>query len=158
CRLAGESGVWEVAWWGWQPRPVANGAEPGQREAQLFPDAGLAVMRGGGSYPLISKGVVGTRGFGNHKHNDQPSFEFRLDGVPLLVDPGSYVYTSDPEARNQFRGTAYHNTLRIDGIEQNELRPEWLFRLFESARAEHLAFRAMADAVEYRGWHIGYRR
>jgi hypothetical protein len=158
CRLAGEPGAWEAAWWGWEPRPAPHGAAAVQPEARLFPDAGLAVMRGRDYYLLVSNGVVGTRGFGNHKHNDQLSFEFHLGGVPLLVDPGSYVYTSDPEARNRFRGTAYHNTLRIDGVEQNELRPEWLFRLFESAHAEHLAFRAVEDAVEYRGRHIGYRR
>jgi hypothetical protein len=75
-----------------------------------------------------------------------------------VVDPGSFVYTSDPAARNLFRSTGYHNTLMVDGVEQNELRPEWLFRLFETARAEMLAFRATGTAVEYSGRHVGYAR
>ena len=52
-------------------------------------------MRAGAHYLLVTNGIVGTKGFGNHKHNDQLSFEFHPDGSPLIVDPGSYVYTSD---------------------------------------------------------------
>ena len=70
-----------------------------------------------------------------------------------MVDPGSYVYTPDPDARNQFRGTAFHNTVGVDGTEQNELRPEWLFRLFETATPSILPSRnaemswCIADAI-----------
>ena len=61
-----------------------------------------------------------------------------MDGVPVIVDPGSYVYTSDPDARNLFRSTRSHNTISVDGEEQNEFRPDWLFRMFEKANPEHL--------------------
>ena len=101
---------------------------------------------------------VGTNGFGNHKHNDLLSFEYHVDGTPLIVDPGSYVYTSNPDARNLFRSTASHNTLIIDDEEQNEFKPEWLFRMFESANPEHLEFVVDADAIRYRGRHNGYAR
>jgi len=123
-----------------------------------FPQAGLTVIREGGNYLLISNGVVGTKGFGNHKHNDQLGFECHIDRVPLIVDPGSYVYTSDFEARNLFRSTSYHNTLRIDGEEQNEMRPEWLFRLFETAHGKSLGFHSTQEYSEYQGQHIGYQR
>ena len=45
-----------------------------------FPDAGLTVMRRGGDYLLVTNGIVGTRGFGNHKHNDLLGFEYHADG------------------------------------------------------------------------------
>src|SRR5215831_11969762 len=109
-------------------------------------------------YLLVSNGVVGTKGFGNHKHNDLLSFEYHHSGVPLVVDPGSYVYTSDFDARNRFRSTASHNTLEVDWREQNDLKPEWIFRLFETSHAEHLAFEELPDYVEYRGRHHGYER
>jgi len=126
---------------------------------QLFPHAGIAAMRSAaGHYLLTTNGVVGTNGFGNHKHNDQLSFEYHHGGTPLIVDPGSYVYTSDADARNRFRGTAFHNTVCVDGVEQNELRPDWLFRLFETSRAEHVSFEDRADSFEYVGRHHGYER
>jgi hypothetical protein len=36
----------------------------------------------------------------------------------LLIDPGTYTYVGDPEWRNWFRGSAAHNTIRIDGLNQ----------------------------------------
>jgi hypothetical protein len=156
--LGGGAGAWEAAWWGLAPRsaPVVAHPAPG---ATLFPNAGIAVARnGGGDYLLITNGIVGTNGFGNHKHNDLLAFEYHRGGVPLFVDPGSFVYTSDPESRNRFRGTGYHNTVMIDGVEQNELRPDWLFRLFETSHAETLSFHEHADRVEYAGRHRGYER
>lgn len=155
---AGPDGAWESAWWGFDIAGVSFADNELPAHANLFPKAGIAISRRGGEYLLISNGMVGTKGFGNHKHNDQLGFELHLDGNPLIVDPGSYVYTSDPEARNLFRGTRYHNTLSIDDEEQNEMRPEWLFRLFETAHAEHRHFHADEATFEYHGRHIGYER
>ena len=107
---------------------------------------------------VVTNSIVGTRGFGNHKHNDQLGFEYHVSGMPVVVDPGSYVYTSDPAARNLFRGTGYHNTLMIDGVEQNEFNPEWLFRMFETAQAEHVGFTEDDSGAEYVGRHAGYGR
>lgn len=154
----GTDGAWETAWWGFDITDVPFATNELVPHATLFPEAGIAISRQNGQFLLVSNGMVGTKGFGNHKHNDQLGFELHLDGNPLIVDPGSYVYTSDPEARNLFRGTGYHNTLSVDGEEQNELRPEWLFRLFETAHAEHSHFHTDENAMEYHGKHVGYER
>ncbi len=164
--LAGEVGEWEAGWWGlamadggWRMADDQIAPSALLPAIRLFPDAGVAVTRtGAGHYLVVTNGIVGTKGFGNHKHNDQLSFEYHHGGVALIVDAGSYVYTSDADARNLFRSTAYHNTLSIDGVEQNDLRPEWLFRLFETANAEHVSFEDSAGASEYVGRHHGYER
>src|SRR5438045_951453 len=135
--LGGDAGAWEAVWWGAaEPTKMPTPAAP-PAVVRLFPHAGTAVARtGAGDYVLVTNGIVGTNGFGNHKHNDLLSFEYHRGGTPLVVDPGSYVYTSDPDARNRFRGTAYHNTVMIDGVEHNDLRPAWLYRLFQTSHAE----------------------
>jgi hypothetical protein len=156
--LGGEWLPWESAWWGFD---VSDGSSAacGQHDGlRHFPNAGLTVMRRGRDYLLVTNGIVGTAGFGNHKHNDLLGFEYHADGVPVLVDPGSYVYTSDPEARNLFRSTRAHNTVSVDNEEQNELRPEMLFRLFENANPEHVDIEERSDCLTYRGRHHGYAR
>lgn len=170
---ADDSSHWECCWWGLDPAEFrAMEGAPGdasvilsrrQRQSlpertQHFPHAGLTCVRESGNYLLVTNGIVGTKGFGNHKHNDQLAFEFHAAGQPLLIDPGSHVYTSDPVSRNLFRSTAYHNTLRIDGVEQNEMNPEWLFRLFENANAETISFQTHASYHDYCGSHSGYGR
>ena len=91
-------------------------------ELKSFPDAGWYIIRHKNDYCLISCGRNG--GDGWHSHNDKLSFELVIDGQDVIVDPGTYVYTSYPEERNKFRSTAYHNTIAFDGYEQNDIAEE----------------------------------
>ena len=157
--IGGPDEMWEAAWWGCDvdsENVVASSALPDS--ICQFPEAGITVVRHNGDYLLISNSIVGTEGFGNHKHNDQLSFEFHCNNTPLIVDPGSHVYTSDFESRNMFRSTRYHNTMQVDDQEQNEFNPEWLFRMFEKANAKTLHFFDYDDRIEYLGVHSAYQR
>lgn len=49
-----------------------------------------------------------------HSHRDRLSFELTYESENVLVDPGTFVYTSDPIARQRFRSAAYHNVLCTD--------------------------------------------
>lgn len=149
---------WETAWWGFDPPATRSPVPSPQNGLRHFPQAGLTVMRHDRDYLLVTNGIVGTNGYGNHKHNDLLGFEYHVDAVPLLVDPGSYLYTSDPAQRNLFRSTRSHNTLSIDGVEQNELVPDQLFRLFEKAVPKHLETAEDRERLIYRGRHHGYSR
>jgi len=55
-----------------------------------------------------------------HMHNDKLSFELMIDGKDVVVNPGTYLYTPIPKRRLEFRNTAAHNTLVVEGVEQNE--------------------------------------
>lgn len=59
--------------------------------------------------------------FGSHIHNDLLSFVLRIGGKEFIGDPGTSVYTSDIELRNQFRSVTKHNTVCFNGKEQNHL-------------------------------------
>jgi Heparinase II/III-like protein/Heparinase II/III N-terminus len=99
-----------------------------------FRDSGIYVMRSADRYLLASCGAVGTRGLGNHKHNDLLSFELYAGDKAFIVDPGTYVYSRDPHWRNVFRSTHYHNTVVIDGHEQNDFQASQLFRMTPDAK------------------------
>jgi Heparinase II/III-like protein/Heparinase II/III N-terminus len=121
-------------------------------ETAAYPDGGYYILRRGDLYAIVRCGDVGRYGRGGHGHNDQLSFELFAGGRPLVIDPGSYVYTSGPAERNRFRSTAYHSTLRLDGGEQNELRTDDLFSMDDRARAEALS----SDATSFEGRHHGF--
>jgi hypothetical protein len=154
----GESGHWESVWWGLEPADVPPLTPIVRDGVRHFPNSGLTVLRYRTDYLLVTNGIVGTDGFGNHKHNDLLGFEYHVSGVPVLVDPGSYIYTPDPPTRNAFRSTRSHNTVSVDGEEQNELRPNELFRMFEKANPEMLEARDQPSGLRYRGRHHGYTR
>jgi uncharacterized heparinase superfamily protein len=90
-----------------------------QLESGAFPHGGFYVMRGEQDHVFIDCGPVGLAGRGGHGHNDLLSFEAVLDGVHLITDCGSYVYTANYKERNRFRSTASHNTPMINGEEIN---------------------------------------
>jgi uncharacterized heparinase superfamily protein len=105
---------------------------------------------------VIRCGDTGMGGLGAHAHNDQLSFELSAGDQPLVVDPGSYVYTGNAAARSLFRSTGFHSTLAVDGLEQNEIRSDRPFELRDRTRAEANAWSADEDRVIFVGRHHGY--
>jgi hypothetical protein len=146
----------EARFWDVSDAAPAAWAPPGA--VALFPQSGLAVLRHAGVNVLLTNGPVGTAGFGNHKHCDQLGVEICIATQPVFVDAGSYVYTSDPDARNRFRGTAIHNTVMIDGEEQHRLNPAWLFRLFQEGDASFVDSGGRDGDVFVRARHSAYAR
>jgi hypothetical protein len=131
------------------------GRPPEQAAASAaYPDGGYFVLRNGSLYSIVRCGDVGRYGHGGHGHNDQLSFELADAQGPLVVDPGTFVYTPDPVERNRFRSTAFHATLRVGGAEQNELRTDDLFSMTDRARAEALSW----DTATFEGRHHGFPR
>lgn len=123
-----------------------------------FRKVGVYVLAHGDDHLFIDAGPVGLEGRGGHGHNDCLSFEATLAGNRLVTDCGSYVYTASFEWRNLFRGTAFHNTPQIDGIEQNRLDPANLWRLEEEARPVVVHENLEPPALSLVARHFGYCR
>jgi hypothetical protein len=129
---------------------------PAPRGHVAFPDGGYYVMRHDPLWCLVRCGDVGLNGIGGHAHNDQLSFELAFGAQPLIVDPGSYLYTADPAARNEFRSTRAHSTVRVGGAEQNPLRSDYLFSLRDDTQARCLRFDLAGPNVTFAGEHTGF--
>ncbi len=136
-------------------RQVGRGVPVPQGHA-AYPDGGWYVMRHEQLWAIVRCGDVGLEGVGAHAHNDQLSFELCLGRQPLVVDPGAYVYTPDPVARNAFRATAAHATLQVDGREQNPLRSDYLFSVEDHAHARALHWEADGARAIFTGEHRGF--
>jgi hypothetical protein len=137
-----------AAWWMAIEDPPRYEPRWGTR---IFPDAGMAVMYRDGWQLNLDAGPFGRFPSG-HSHADTLSFTLRCPEGEVLIDPGTYTYVADPVARDLFRGTSMHTTIRVDGLDQ--ARPEGPFRWTELPEVRVLRWSGFAIEAEcrYRGF------
>jgi hypothetical protein len=90
---------------------------PGHSKNQLFPQSGIASISADGAHILMDAGPFGFGGAG-HSHADTLSITARAKDRELLIDPGTFTYVGDLGLRNEFRSTGFHNTIRLNGLDQ----------------------------------------
>jgi len=121
-------------------------------------DSGFYLMADpeAGQQLLIDAGPQGT-GNAGHGHADALSIHLVGGGETLLMDPGTLEYVGDTAAdRNFFRGTAAHNTLRVDERDQAEGVPPFAWRDLPTVKAERWVVGERFNL--FAGTHDGYRR
>jgi hypothetical protein len=140
------------AWW-LADRPL--GSVPTPRSSRFFENAGIAVIESGDMHLAADAGPFGY-GRAGHSHSDTLSFVLRRGEEDLLIDPGTYTYVGSAQWRNWFRGSAAHNTVRIDGLDQ--ATPEGPFRWIDKPDVQKIAWNTaddcdfLAATCRYRGF------
>lgn len=81
---------------------------------------------------IFDAGMPGPRCAPGHSHCDALSFELFIDGVPVIVNSGTYAY-QDP-LRGWFRSSEAHNGVWREGVEQSEMWGEHRMARGASAR------------------------
>jgi hypothetical protein len=74
-------------------------------------------MVSGGIQVVVDVGPFGPFRAG-HSHSDTLSAVVRDGAEDVLIDPGTYTYVSDQRWRDWFRGSAAHNSIRVDQKDQ----------------------------------------
>jgi hypothetical protein len=123
-----------------------------------FRDSGVYVMASRERYAqrmVIDAGPQGT-GRSGHGHADALSVSLSLDGQRWLVDSGTGCYISAGEARDSFRGTGAHNTVRVDGLDQAVPETPFAWSSIPTARTD--CWRVGETFAFFAGSHDGYSR
>ncbi len=121
-------------------------------------DAGAYVMRDGDLYLHFNANDCGLNGRGSHGHNDALSIEVSAFGRPFIIDPGSYAYNLDREARHVFRSTVYHSTVMVDDVDQNTTNVEFPFIMGNEAHPIVDEWRTAPECDRVSARHFGYTR
>jgi Heparinase II/III-like protein/Heparinase II/III N-terminus len=124
--------------------------------SRVFSEAGTYIMRDGDLYLCFNANGAGINGRGSHGHNDVLSIEVSAGGRPFIVDPGTYVYSADLAKRHEFRSTANHSTVQIDGLEQNTIRVDTPFVIGNEAKPRVLEWKTSDDFDKVVAEHYGY--
>lgn len=92
-----------------------------------FREGGVTIMRNERTVLAVDHGPLGFAPLAAHGHADALSVQLFVDGEPILIDPGTYVYNGNREMRNFFRSTAAHNTVCVDEGGQSEILGSFLW-------------------------------
>lgn len=106
--------------------PLINNTEPFNLQIKptntqcsiRFEKSGLYVLKNETFSMIFSNCPLGQHGRGGHNHFDVGSFTLSLKGEQIIVDPGTFVYTTDKKKRDRFRQYIYHNTIYTE-IDKN---------------------------------------
>jgi hypothetical protein len=128
---------------------------------RAFPEGGYYIL--GGDFEterevriVADAGPLGYLSIAAHGHADALSFTLSVAGRELLVDPGTFAYHSHKKWRDYFRGTAAHNTMRLDGEDQSVSGGNFLWT--RHARTTCHGFEVTAERQRLVASHDGYRR
>ena len=94
-------------------------------EYASFPDGGYTAIRewrqGDEILWVMDHGPLGYLSIAAHGHADALSLWLHINGRPVLVDAGTYLYHSGGPWRQYFRSTAAHNTLTMMGQDSSTM-------------------------------------
>jgi hypothetical protein len=105
---------------------------------------------------IVDAAPLGYLAIAAHGHADALSFVLSVAGRPMLIDPGTYAYHTEPLWRQYFRGTSAHNTLRVDGQDQSVSGGAFLWT--DHASTRRFALELGTDIERLVAEHDGYRR
>ena len=134
--------------------PTETGAAEAEPADALLRDSGLVVLRRGTVRALFDTGPLGYLSIAAHGHADALQVTLSDAELELVTDPGTGSYHGDRARRAAFRGTAFHATVTVDGLDQAEQAGPFLWR-----RHFRAALRACdLGAGVAVGEHDGYTR
>ena len=123
-----------------------------------FAEGGFYVMRKNSLYLIADCLPADFRAPLAHRHNSRLSFELFAHDKSFIIDPGAYIYTADKEMRNLFRSTKYHNTVVVDGEEQNRFNEESPFDMGLDAAVKVNRWETTNEYDLLQTEHNGYNR
>jgi len=140
-----------------------NDLQPDTRplSSKAFPDAGFYIIRDQDNYMFINnsgKSKYNELGGGTHTHSDLLSFELYMGNKTFIIDPGSYIYSGDPDMRMHFRSTKMHNTITVDDQNQNTIKRDVLWDFERDAKPHTSKWQNTDDKTIFEGEHTGYLR
>ena len=144
----------QAAWW-LPPEKLTPPAARSPAISVQFAASGLVVMAHDDIQLIADAGPFGP-GNAGHTHADTLNVLLRCGAEQVLIDPGTYTYVGDPAWRNRFRGTAAHNTICIDDLDQAspggpfqwQTRPDVQILRWETSPQQDL----LVAACSYRGF------
>ncbi|MBN2524261.1 MAG: alginate lyase family protein [Bacteroidales bacterium] len=131
---------------------------PANEKSKFYPDEGHFFFR----KSLADKEILlhfnaaslGYLSIAAHGHADALSYVLHVDGIPIIVDCGTYTIHTQQDFRKYFKGTLAHNTIRVDNQDQALYKGPSLWN--DHYRTKVLHYKLNEVTEESRANHDGY--
>jgi len=74
-----------------------------------FSEGGFYFLKNDKFFVSVNGNAINKKSITGHMHFDFSSFTISFRGNPIIIDPGTYLYTPDLVMRNMFKGLESHN-------------------------------------------------
>ncbi len=123
-------------------------------KSKLLKESGYYIFNHDNIKAYFDIGNLGFLSIAAHGHADALSFCLSVNDTEFLIDPGTYAYHSKKEWRNYFKGTAAHNTVMVDDLNQSEIGGNFLWLKKANIYLEKMLSNNNFEYI--RAWHDGY--
>ncbi len=131
---------------------------PENVKSKFYPDEGHFFFRKSSAYKEIllhfNAAPLGYLSIAAHGHADALSYVLHVDGIPIIVDCGTYTIHTQQDFRKYFKGTLAHNTIRVDNHDQALYKGPSLWN--DHYRSKVLRCNQNELTEEIRASHDGY--
>lgn len=128
------------------------------RGSKCFPNGGYSILHGQidkTKYMLaMDHGPLGYLSIAAHGHADALSLWLHINGTPVIVDAGTYLYHAGGKWRKHMRGTPAHNTLSIDGNDSSKISGP--FNWSSKANSSLISYKTTHDKIYVEAQHDGF--
>ncbi|MBD3231416.1 hypothetical protein GF322_02020 [Candidatus Dependentiae bacterium] len=98
-----------------------------------YPNFGLTIIKNKNWHITLRHPTFNKKQPTGHFHQDELTMTLSINGIPILIDPGTYTYTANTKWRNFFRSIKNHNTFYIPSLETKLKNID----LFQLSKKEH---------------------
>lgn len=150
-----EPGAWdEEALWLLGPMALESPTEPPQKRNLRAEVDGHYTLRSRQGFAYMRCTTFRHR----PGHADQLHVDLWWRGQNMALDPGTYSYNAPPLWDNQLQGTAYHNTVLVDGKDQADRAGRFLWLPWPRGQAQETRYSQKGLLAYWEGAHDGYKR
>lgn len=128
------------------------GFRPEDVQLYSYPQMGYYFFKSSDFFLAVRCGAIGQLQRGGHDHNDQLAIELHYRGQDLIVDPGTYLYTSLPQKRNLYRSVRAHFTPQPEAYQEPLSLDQGLFYLGGGQPGQCL----LINKTEFLGCHSNF--
>lgn len=126
-----------------------------------YPQFGLSIIRNAPFTLTYRHPVYTKKQPTGHFHNDQLSVTLSYENIPFIIDPGTFVYTANPQLRNILRSAQSHSTFYATTDEASSL---WkantisadLFSLARTPQQDSSFLSLTEQHIVLENWHNEY--